>query len=114
MTPKSKSKTSVAPAETSSDPMQPFRGQTVLLIDDRTRSAGEIMAHGFKRSRFGPLIGTPTAGAVTSGTLYAMPGGLVLYTAGTAHSRVELQGLSYAVAFALRNHLLPRGSDDAV
>ncbi len=69
----------------SSDPMQPFRGQTVLLIDDRTRSAGEIMAHGFKRSRFGPLIGTPTAGAVTSGTLYAMPGGLVLYTAVVSH-----------------------------
>jgi uncharacterized protein len=41
-------------------------------------------------------------------------GRLVLYTAGTAHSRVELQGLSYAVAFALRNHLLPRGGDDAV
>ena len=41
-------------------------------------------------------------------------GRLVLYTAGTAHSRVELPGLSYAVAFALRNHLLPRGSDDAV
>jgi uncharacterized protein len=41
-------------------------------------------------------------------------GRLVLYTAGTAHSRVELQGLSYMVAFALRNHLLPRGSDDAV
>jgi hypothetical protein len=41
-------------------------------------------------------------------------GRLVLYTAGTAHSRVELQGLSYTVAFFLRNHLLPRGSDDAV
>jgi uncharacterized protein len=41
-------------------------------------------------------------------------GRLVLYTAGTAHSRVELQGLSYTVAFALRNHLLPRGSDDAI
>jgi uncharacterized protein len=41
-------------------------------------------------------------------------GRLVLYTAGTAHSRVELQGLSYPVAFALRNHLLPRGGDDAV
>jgi membrane protein YdbS with pleckstrin-like domain len=41
-------------------------------------------------------------------------GRLVLYTAGTAHSRVELHGLSYPVAFALRKHLLPRGSDDAV
>jgi carboxyl-terminal processing protease len=69
----------------SSDPLQPFRGQTVLLIDDRTRSAGEIMAHGFKRSRFGPLIGTTTAGAVTSGTLFTMPGGLVLYTGVVSH-----------------------------
>ena len=69
----------------STDPLQPFRGQTVMLIDERTRSAGEIMAHGFMRSRFGPLIGTPTAGAVTSGTLYAMPGGLVLYTAVVSH-----------------------------
>jgi len=41
-------------------------------------------------------------------------GRLVLYTAGTAHSRVELPGLSYAVAFSLRNYLLPRGDDDAV
>jgi membrane protein YdbS with pleckstrin-like domain len=41
-------------------------------------------------------------------------GRLVLYTAGTTHSRVELAGLNHAVAFDLRNHLLPRGSDDAV
>ncbi len=41
-------------------------------------------------------------------------GRLVLYTAGTDHSRVELPGLSHAVALALRNHLLPRGGDDAV
>ena len=41
-------------------------------------------------------------------------GRLVLYTAGTNHSRVELAGLNHAVALALRNHLLPRGTDDAV
>jgi uncharacterized protein len=41
-------------------------------------------------------------------------GRLVIFTAGTHHSRVELPGLDYAVAFALRNHLLPRGADDAV
>jgi membrane protein YdbS with pleckstrin-like domain len=41
-------------------------------------------------------------------------GRLVLYTAGTNHSRVELAGLNHAVALGLRNHLLPRGSDDAV
>jgi hypothetical protein len=41
-------------------------------------------------------------------------GRLVLYTAGTDHARVELPGLSHAVALVLRNHLLPRGGDDAV
>jgi membrane protein YdbS with pleckstrin-like domain len=41
-------------------------------------------------------------------------GRLVIYTAGTTHSRVELPGLNYDVAFALRNHLLPEGTDDAV
>jgi uncharacterized protein len=41
-------------------------------------------------------------------------GRLVIYTAGTAHSRVELPGLNHARAFMIRNHLLPRGSDDAV
>lgn len=41
-------------------------------------------------------------------------GRLVIYTAGTDHSRVELPGLSHDVAFALRDHLLPKGEDDAV
>ena len=41
-------------------------------------------------------------------------GRLVIFTAGTHHSRVELPGLDHAVAFGLRNHLLPRGSDDAI
>jgi membrane protein YdbS with pleckstrin-like domain len=41
-------------------------------------------------------------------------GRLVIFTAGTDHSRVELPGLNHDVAFALRNRLLPRGSDDAV
>jgi membrane protein YdbS with pleckstrin-like domain len=41
-------------------------------------------------------------------------GRLVLYTAGTDYSRVELPGLNYDVAFSLRQRLLPRNSDDAV
>jgi membrane protein YdbS with pleckstrin-like domain len=41
-------------------------------------------------------------------------GRLVIFTAGTHHSRVELPGLDYTVAISLRNHLLPRGADDAV
>ncbi len=41
-------------------------------------------------------------------------GRLVIFTAGTEHSRVELPVLKDSVAYDLRNHLLPRRSDDAV
>jgi carboxyl-terminal processing protease len=63
----------------------PFRGRSALLIDHRTRSAAEYMAYGFKRGAFGPLVGTTTAGAVTSGALFPMPGDLLLYLAVAGH-----------------------------
>jgi len=58
-----------------------YRGRAALLINGDTRSAAEVMAYGFKRSGFGPLIGTNTAGAVSSGGAFAMPGDLLLYVA---------------------------------
>jgi membrane protein YdbS with pleckstrin-like domain len=39
---------------------------------------------------------------------------LVVYTAGTAHSRVSLGGLAHDVARDIRAHLLPGGDSDAV
>jgi len=62
-----------------------FRGRSALLINHHTRSAAEIMAYGYKRSAFGPVIGTPSAGAVVSGALVPMPGDLLLYIAVTGH-----------------------------
>lgn len=41
-------------------------------------------------------------------------GRLVIYTAGTAYSRVELPGLEHDTALAIRDRLLPRGDSDAV
>jgi len=41
-------------------------------------------------------------------------GTLAIYTAGTAHSMVALQGLAHPTALAVRNHLLPERDDDAV
>jgi membrane protein YdbS with pleckstrin-like domain len=41
-------------------------------------------------------------------------GRLVVYTAGTEHSRVELPGLEHTTALTLRDHLLPREGGDAV
>lgn len=39
---------------------------------------------------------------------------LVIYTAGTDHASVTLGGLRHTVAFAVRDHLIPGGGDDAV
>ena len=41
-------------------------------------------------------------------------GKLVIYTAGTDHAKVELEGLEHGRALAIREHLLPSGAGDAV
>lgn len=41
-------------------------------------------------------------------------GTLTIYTAGTEYARVDLPGLAHARALAIRDHLLPRRSDDGV
>jgi membrane protein YdbS with pleckstrin-like domain len=41
-------------------------------------------------------------------------GTLAIYTAGTEHSQVALSGLDHVTALAVRNHLLPGETDDAV
>lgn len=76
-----------------------YRGRIALLINEHTRSAGEIFAYGFQRSGFGPLIGTRTAGAVTSGALALMPGDLLLYVGVSAlefenERRLEGEGVT--------------------
>jgi carboxyl-terminal processing protease len=57
------------------------RGRTAVLIDQHTRSTAELFVHAYKRERQGPLIGTPTAGAVSAARAFAMPGGNLLYVA---------------------------------
>src|SRR5690606_30937047 len=60
-----------------------LRGRTAVLIDHHTRSTAELFVHSYRRERQGPLIGTRTAGAVSAGRGYAMPGGNLLYLAVT-------------------------------
>jgi hypothetical protein len=38
----------------------------------------------------------------------------VIYTAGTDHAKVELEGLEHGLALRVREHLLPSGAGDAV
>ena len=41
-------------------------------------------------------------------------GTLVIYTAGTDHAKVEVEGLEHGRALQIREHLLPSGAGDAV
>jgi carboxyl-terminal processing protease len=72
-----------------------YRGRSALLIDQHTRSAAEVMAFGFQHQSFGPVVGTPSAGAVVSGSLSVMPGDLLLYTAvtGMTFDKKNLEGV---------------------
>jgi len=63
--------------------MTSLRGRTAVLINHHTRSTAELFVHAYKRERQGPLIGTRTAGAVSGGAAFAMPGGTLLYLAVT-------------------------------
>lgn len=53
----------------------------VLLVNGKTRSGKELLAYGFRRYGFGPVVGSTTAGAVVQGRLSAMDDGSLLYLA---------------------------------
>jgi C-terminal processing protease CtpA/Prc len=49
-----------------------WRRPAVLLIDGGTRSGKEILAYGFKKYGFGPLVGTTTKGDVLAATAFML------------------------------------------
>jgi carboxyl-terminal processing protease len=53
----------------------------VMLVNEGSRSAKEILAFGFQRYRIGTVVGTPTAGAVLAGSPFLMKDGSLLYLA---------------------------------
>ena len=58
-----------------------WRKPVALLINQGTRSGKETLAFGFKKYGIGKVIGSRTAGAVTAGRLFWLPGGNLLYLA---------------------------------
>jgi carboxyl-terminal processing protease len=93
-----------------------FRGRSALLINEHTRSAAEIMAFGYKRGSFGPVIGTPSAGAVMGGALYVMPGDLLLYVAvaGMTFDNQPLEGIGVAPDYRVERPLAYAAGVDPV
>ncbi|PSB14237.1 peptidase S41 [filamentous cyanobacterium CCP1] len=55
----------------------------VMLVNDRSRSAKEILAYGFQQYGIGQVVGETTAGAVVAGRPFLMRDGSVLYVAVT-------------------------------
>lgn len=84
-----------------------WRKPVVLLIDEGSRSGKEVFAHGFKKARFGPVVGAKTAGAVVGGRPFKLSDGTILYLAvsDVLVDGVRLEGVGVepdvAVAFEL-------------
>jgi carboxyl-terminal processing protease len=58
-----------------------WRKPAALLVDGRTRSGKELLAHGFRRYGYGPVVGTRTAGAVLGGRVFPVGQAGLLYLA---------------------------------
>lgn len=58
-----------------------WRKPVVLLINEGSRSGKEIIAYGFRAYGIGPVVGTPTGGAVTGGRAFILSDGSLLYLA---------------------------------
>jgi C-terminal processing protease CtpA/Prc len=57
---------------------QPFHGRIVILINEYTHSAAEMVASFAKQNRLATLVGTRTAGEVLGGANFKLPGGYIL------------------------------------
>jgi C-terminal processing protease CtpA/Prc len=67
----------------------PYRGKTVMLIDDRAQSQSEYVALVFRSALGTTFIGSPTAGANGEGSNFRVPGGLFIGMTGVGVSHPD-------------------------
>ncbi|MEO1402328.1 MAG: S41 family peptidase [Cyanobacteria bacterium J06635_1] len=53
----------------------------IMVVNGGSRSAKEILAYGFQQYEIGPVLGSPTPGAVVGGRAFPMPDDNLLYVA---------------------------------
>ncbi|HAJ64697.1 MAG TPA: peptidase S41 [Cyanobacteria bacterium UBA8543] len=58
-----------------------WKKTVVMLVNEGSRSAKEILAYGFQQYSIGPVVGSKTAGAVVAGRPFLMQDGSILYLA---------------------------------
>jgi carboxyl-terminal processing protease len=96
---------------------QPFHGRVVLLINEHTHSAAEMVARFAKENHLATLVGTRTAGEVLGGANFKLPAGYVLrmpvagwYT--WQGECIEGSGVEPHIAVENSPESLAAGSDD--
>jgi len=76
--------TSILPRRGSRNTIQShWNKPVVMLVNEGSRSAKEILAYAFKQYKIGPVVGAKTAGAVVAGRAFPMSDGSALYVAVT-------------------------------
>ena len=58
-----------------------WKKPVVMLVNEGSRSAKEVVAYGFQKDKIGLLVGTKTAGAVVAGRPFLLADGTLLYVA---------------------------------
>jgi carboxyl-terminal processing protease len=58
-----------------------WKKPVVMIVNEGSRSAKEILAYGFKQYNIGKVVGTKTPGAVVAGRAFLMNDGTMLYVA---------------------------------
>jgi carboxyl-terminal processing protease len=75
-----------------------WRKPAAMLINEGTRSGKEVLAYGFKKNDYGPVIGERTAGALLAGTAFMLSdGGLLILAVNDAAvdgERLEGKGVA--------------------
>ena len=67
----------------------PYRGRTVMLIDDRAQSQSEATAQMLRAVHGTMFVGTATAGANGEGSNFSVPGGIEIGMTATAVSKLD-------------------------
>ncbi|HUJ36693.1 MAG TPA: S41 family peptidase [Hyphomicrobium sp.] len=85
-----------------------WRKPVALLIDNGTRSGKEVLAYGFKKNGYGPVVGERSAGALLAATAFLLSDGSLLILAvedvSVEGERLEGKGVepTIAVPFDIR------------
>ena len=96
---------------------QPWHGRTIVLINEHTASAAEMVASFVKEHRVATLVGTKTSGQVLGGANFSMPGGYTLRipVAGwysPSGACIEGCGISADLHLTMKSEIIAAGIDE--